>query len=94
MTVTDAQALMETTIRLVRVYADTLPMFDADGDPRIVTGLAFAALLEQGRVPQVMQQTTGGVAVDDVVALLSHLKDVMWDAVGAEAAAADEGLPF
>ncbi len=84
MTVTEAQHLMETAVRLVRVHAETLEMFDADGDPHAVSGLALAALLEQGHVPQVMQQTTGAVSTDDVVQLLSCLKNVMWDAVGAE----------
>ena len=47
MTVTEAQKLYETAIRLVRVYAEELPFFDADGDPHDVHGLAFEALLEQ-----------------------------------------------
>ncbi len=84
MTTKEAQALMETAVRLVRVHAESLPMFDADGDPHDVTGLALAALLEQGHVPQVMQATAGAVSEADVVTLLRHLKDVMWTAVGAE----------
>ena len=83
MTVTEAQALCETAVRLVRVHAESLPMFNADGDPHDVTGLALDALLEQGHVPQVVASVHGAVSTDDVVKLLQHLKDVMWDAVGA-----------
>ena len=49
MTVTEAQKLYETAIRLVRVYAEEMPFFDADGDPHDVHGLAFEALLELER---------------------------------------------
>ena len=84
MTVTEAQQLMETAVRLVRVHAETLPMFDADGDPRHVTGLALDALLSAGSVPQVVATVHGAVSVGDVENLLRHIKAVMWDAVAAE----------
>ena len=85
MTVTEAQKLYETAIRLVRVYAEEMPFFDADGDPHDVHGLAFEALLEQWAVPQVLRaNVVGGVSLDDVGKLLRFFKDNCWDAIGAE----------
>jgi len=85
MTVDEAQKLAVTAIRLVRVHAESLEMFDADGEPKRIAGLELDALLADGRMPQaVWAAAFGAVSVDEVKKLLSHLKDVMWDAVGAE----------